>query len=356
MKRFQQSVRTLLAGAVVSGTCSLPALAQSPAEFYKGKTVSMLVGSAPGGGYATYAGVLARHYGQHIPGTPSVVAKSMPGAGSLKATSIIYNKSPRDGTELAAIFMAAPMEPLIGEQGKDFDATKLIYVGSLNTETSICIGWHTAGFTKFEDVLAKEMIVGASGWTSSIRQYPTVLKNVLGAKFRVISGYDGSAEARLAMEKGETHGICGIQWSSFATSHLDWVRDKKVHILVQLAPDPLPELEKLGVPIIWKFVKTPEQERALRVIFSQLKFGRPYILPPGVPADRVKAMRDAFMAAAKDPALLAEAEKAKIGIDAVSGEDVQKLVTEVYKTPPADVERAKKALGTESEAETVKKK
>lgn len=347
MRNTTRPMAAALAGLIAAGATA--AQAQTPAEFYKGKTVSILVGSAPGGGYATYAGVLSRHYAKHIPGNPTIVAKSMPGAGSLKATSIIYNKSPRDGTEMAAIFMGAVVEPLIGDQGKDFDATKLVYVGSLNIETSICIAWHTSGFEKFEDLYNKEMVVGASGWTSSIRQYPTVLKNLLGVKFRVIAGYEGSGEARLAMEKGETHGICGIQWSSFATSHADWIRDKKVKILLQMAPDNHPELDKLGVPNVWKFVKTPDQERALRVIFTQLKFGRPYVLPPGTPEDRVKALRDAFMATAKDAAFLAEAEKAKIGVEPVSGEEVQKLVAEVFKTPPADALRAKQALGTKPE-------
>ncbi len=338
-----------LAVFAIGTAVALPAgsaCAQSPAEFYKGKSISILVGSSPGGGYATYAGVLERHYSRHIPGNPNIIAKSMPGAGSLKATSVIYNKSPKDGTEMAAIFMGAVVEPLIGDQGKTFDANKLVYVGSLNRETSICISWHASGIKSFEELFQKEMVVGASGWTSSIRQYPTVLKNLLGAKFRVISGYEGSSEARLAMEKGETQGICGLQWSSFATSHADWIKEKKVNILLQMAPDSHPDLDKLGVPNVWKYVKTPDQERALRVIFTQLKFGRPYILPPGVPADRVKALRDAFMATAKDPAFLADAEKAKIGIDAVSGDEVQKLVADVYKTPAADVQRAKAALGT----------
>ncbi|MGE3710442.1 MAG: hypothetical protein AB7G35_12275, partial [Hyphomicrobiaceae bacterium] len=185
-----------------------------------------------------------------------------------------------------------------------------------------------------------------SGWSSSIRQYPTVLNNVLGTKFKVIAGYQGSGTAQIAMEKGETQGICGLQWSSFSTTHPDWLRDKKVRILVQLAPKSLPDLDKLGVPIIWKFVKNKEQERALRLIFDQQVFGRPYIMPPGVPADRVAMLRKAFMDTAKDPAFLADAQRAKLPIDALSGAEVQEAVAELYKASPADAERAKKALGT----------
>ena len=331
---------------VIAALTGSPVMAQSPAEFYKGKSLSLLVGGSPGGGYATYAGVLSRHMHKHIPGNPSVVAKSMPGAGSLKATQFLYNKAPRDGTHFAAVFMGVVMEPLLGEKGDLFDANKLIYVGSLNRETSMCVAWHKSGITKFEDLFSKELVVGASGWTSSIRQYPTVMKNILGAKFRVISGYKGSRGARLAMEKEETGGICGLQWSSFATSHSDWIRDKKVHVLLQMAPQSHPDLDKMGVPNVWKFVKTKDQERALRVIFAQLQFGRPYILPPGVSTDRVAALRKAFMDTAKSAEFLAEANRAKIGIDPVSGSDVQKMVAEVYKSAPADIARAKKALGT----------
>ena len=343
MKSTVVSACAVAAFAVATGSIQPAGAADN---FYEGKTLTLLVGGAPGGGYAAYANLFARHLGKYIPGNPTVVAKSMPGAGSLKATKIIYNVSPKDGTEMAAIFMGAVMEPLIGTQGKDFDATKLTYLGSLNRETSICIAWHTSGFDKFDDLFKKEMVVGASGWSSSIRQYPTVMNNVLGTKFKVISGYKGSGGAQLAMEKGETQGICGLQWSSFSASHPDWLRDKKVKILLQMGPESVPELDKLGVPTVWKYVKTKEQERALRLIFAQLAFGRPYILPPGVPAERVAVLRKAFMEAAKDPEFLADAKKAKISVDPLSGENVQKLVAEVYKASPADAARASKALGT----------
>lgn len=339
--------KTLLLSATamamgVAGNAS----AQSPAEFYKGKQVTLLVGGSPGGGYATYAGVLARHIGRHIPGNPNVVAQSMPGAGSLKATKLLYNRSDRDGTVMAAVFMGAIVEPLLGEQGKEFDATKFSYVGSLNRETSICVAWHTAPVKRFQDLLdGKQLVVGASGWTSSIRQFPTVLKNILGANFKVISGYKGSRGARLAMERGETTGICGLQWSSFSTSHKQWIDEGKVRILVQLAPKPHPELQKMGVPIIWDFVKNKDKAAALKLLFAQLDFGRPYIMPPGVPKDRLAAMRKAFMETAKDPKFLAEAKRSKIGVDAVPGEEVEQTVKEVYSAPKELALKVKNALG-----------
>jgi tripartite-type tricarboxylate transporter receptor subunit TctC len=339
---------TVAALGIAALAAASPAVAETPAEFYKGKTVTLIVGSAPGGGYATYAGVLSRHMGRHIPGSPNVVQQMMPGAGSLKATKLLYARSKKDGTVLAAVFMGAIVEPLLGDQGKEYDATKFGYVGSLNRETSMCVSWHTAPVKAFADLFQKDkkLVVGASGWTSSIRQYPTVLKNILGANFEVISGYDGSAGARIAMERGETMGICGLQWSSFATSHRDWIDQKKVNVLVQLATSPHPEMTKLGIPMVWDFVKKPEDREALKLMFAQLDFGRPYIMPPGVPADRLQAMRKAFLDTANDPKFLDEAKRAKIGVDPVSGEEVTKIVLDLYKTTtPELAKRVKDSLG-----------
>lgn len=326
-----------------------PAGADPVADFYKGKTVTLLVGGAAGGGYAIYANILAHHMAQHIPGNPRIIAQDYNGAGSLKAMKVVYNRSPRDGTVFAAVFMGAVMEPMLGDKGAEFDATKLTYVGSLNRETSICVAWHTSPIKAFDDVFKREMIVGASGWTSSVRQFPTVLDNVIHTKFKVISGYKGTQEVGLAVEKGETQGICGYQWSSFSSGFPSWLADNKVRILVQLAADPHPELTKLGVPMIWKYVKNEADERVLRLIFSQNTFGRPYVMPPGVPAERVAAMRAAFMATTKDPAFLAEAKRSKIEVNPASGEEVEKLVKKLYTASPEDVKRAKAALGTKPE-------
>ncbi len=192
-------------GAVLGGAIlAAPAIAESPAEFYKGKSVTLLVGGSPGGGYATYAGILGRHMGRHIPGKPRIVNKSMPGAGSLKALKVLYKRSKRDGSIFAAVFQGALMEPLLGTRGVEFDALKLNYIGELNSEPKICFSWHTSKVKRFEDLQTMEMIVGASGSTSGLFQYATVLKNVLGAKLKVIAGYKGSAGVSLAMQRGET--------------------------------------------------------------------------------------------------------------------------------------------------------
>ena len=308
--------------------------------------VDFIIGSAPGGGYGIYASVLARHIGKHLPGQPAVVGRNLDGAGSLVAANLLYNKAPKDGTTFGALFMGAVVEPLLGEVSQThFDPRKFHFIGSANRESSVCVAWHTSPIQTFKDTFEKELIVGSSGVTSSIGQYPTLLNNVLGTKFKVVAGYPGSREAALAMEKGEMTGICGIQWTSFETSYRHWLDDKKVRILVQIsAPEGNPALNAMGVPKVWEFVKSDETRQTLGVILNQQSFGRPYVLPPGVPADRVEAFRNAFDATMKDPAFLEEAKKAKLAVDPVPGAEVQKIVAQIYETPRAQVERARAAL------------
>lgn len=341
--------RSLLASGLILASAAGGAAAQTKSDveaFFAGKNIDFIVGARPGGGYGTYATLLSRHLGRHMPGQPNIVAKNMDGAGSLIAANFLNNRAPRDGTAFAALFMGAIMEPLIGDASKAlFDPRKFSFIGSANRETSVCVAWHTAPVQSFKEMFEKELIIGTSGVTSSIRQYPTVLNNVLGTKFKMITGYPGSLDAALAMEKGETQGICGIQWSSFNTGHKHWLDEKKVRIIAQISsPEGDPELNKRGITKVWDFVKSDADRQTLNVIFSQLEFGRPYVLPPEVPKDRVAAYRAAFDAVVKDPAFLEEAKKLKISIDPVSGAQVQKLVEEIYSTPPAQVQRAKAAL------------
>jgi tripartite-type tricarboxylate transporter receptor subunit TctC len=346
-------IKTYLSALVIAGGaaagCALAtnaAAQEDPAKFFAGKTIDFIIGSSPGGGYATYAMALSHHLGKHLPGNPSVVGRNLPGAGSLVAANLLYNKAPKDGLTFGALFMGAVMEPLLGDKAQaQFDPRKFNFVGSANRETSICVAWHDSPIKTFQDMFEKEMIVGSSGVTSSIGQYPMVLNNVLDTKFKVVSGYPGSHQAALAVEKGEMQGICGMQWTSFITNFQHWLDNKKVRIIAQIsAPEGDPTLNKMGVPKVWDYVKNEEDRKTLEVIFSQLDFGRPYVLPPGVPAERVEAYRKAFEATMKDPEFLAEAAKLKLNIDPLSGAEVQKLVEQVYATPPALVERARAAL------------
>ncbi|MDB5571242.1 MAG: hypothetical protein JWN93_2425 [Hyphomicrobiales bacterium] len=343
--RFIETLMAAGAAALLAAPVHAQALNDNE-KFFTGMNVNFLVGSAPGGGYGIYASALSRHIGKHLPGKPNIVARNLDGAGSLTAANLLYNKLPKDGSTFGALFMGAIMEPLIGDASATlFDPRKFIYIGSANRETSICVAWHTSGVETFEDMFSKELIVGTSGVTSSIRQYPTVLNNVMGTKFKMITGYPGSREAALAMERGETSGICGIQWTSFISNYQPWLEQKKVRIIAQISsPDGDPLLNRMGVPTIFNYVKTEADRKTLGVIFNQLEFGRPYVLPPGTPPQRVEAYRKAFDETMKDPEFLAEAEKLKLGVDPVSGADVQKLVESIYATPEAEVARARAAL------------
>jgi tripartite-type tricarboxylate transporter receptor subunit TctC len=318
--------------------------AQGPADFYKGKTVEVIVGSSVGGGYDIYGRLVARHLGKHIPGNPTVVAKNMEGAGGLRLANWLYNVAPKDGTVIGTYGRGIPFDPILGGKNAQFDATKYNWIGSANDEVSICVAWKGAGVTTFEELLTKELIVGGTGATADSDLFPKVINGVFGTKMRVISGYPGGNDITLAMERGEVKGRCGWSWSSVKTSHSNWVEDKTLNILVQLSLEKHPDLP--NVPLVMDFAKSDEQKHILRLVFARQVMGRPFAAPPSVPADRVTALRKAFMDVMKDPELLAEADKAQLEITAVSGEAIQKLVQEVYDTPAEVQKKAASLLST----------
>ena len=305
--------------------------AQTPAEFYKGKTVELMVGSSVGGGYDIYGRLLARHLGKHIPGRPTVIPKNMEGAGGLRLANWLYNVAPKDGTVIGTFGRGIPFDPILAGRAAQFDANKFNWIGSMNDEVSICVAWQDAGITKFEDLFTTELIVGGTGSTAGSDIYPKVINGVLGTKMRVISGYPGGNDITLAMQRGEVKGRCGWSWSSVKTNHRPWIEDKTLKILFQLALERHPDLPE--VPLVIDLAKSDEQKQILKLVFAQQVLGRPFAAPVGVPADRVAALRQAFMDTMKDPELLAEAEKAQLEITPVSGEAIQKLVREVYEIP-----------------------
>lgn len=339
-------MRTKVAVSAIAAvlSCALPASAQDADKFFAGKQIELVIGTTPGGGYDTYARLVARHMGSYIPGKPTLIAKNMPGAGSNKATGYIYTVAPKDGTSIGAVFPGAIVEPLLGNSANvQHDSTKLIYLGSANNEVFICIGRSDAPVQKFEDAFSKEMILGSSATGGSTRDFPALLNNMLGTKFTLVSGYPGSKEITLAVERGEVQGACGYGWSSLIAQNADLLNSGKVRVLAQETLRSHPTLDKMGVPLTISFAKTDEQKQVLELVYSQLVFGRPYVLPPGVPADRVTTLRRAFDATMKDKALVAEAAKAQIDVDSVTGEDVQKVVEKMFAAPKEIVERAKKA-------------
>jgi tripartite-type tricarboxylate transporter receptor subunit TctC len=322
----------ILAALPVSGW------AQNPAEFYKGKTVELFIGYSAGGGYDIYARMLARHMGKYIPGNPTVIPKNMEGAGSLRLANWLYNVGPKDGTAFGTIGRGTGFDPLFGNKSAQFDAAKFSWIGSANNEVSVCVAWHTTGITKFEDLLNKEMVVGGTSASADTDQFPKITNGVLGTKMRVITGYPGGNDIGLAMERGEVQGRCGWSWSSVKSTHQQWYDQKKFHVLVQLALSKHPDLP--NIPLITDLAKTDEQRQILKLIFARQVMGRPFLAPPGLPAERVRALRKAFMDTMNDKDFLADTEKAQMEITPVSGDQIEKLVREIFATPPEIAQRA----------------
>jgi tripartite-type tricarboxylate transporter receptor subunit TctC len=312
--------------------------------FYRGKTVTITVGSAPGGGYDTYARLVGRHLGRHIPGNPTIVVQNIPGAGSNKAASYVALQSPRDGTAIGAIQSGAVLQPLISDQPIPHDPSKFVMLGSANSSVYFCVVRSDAPVKTFQETFDKEVIIGTSGEGATLREFPILLVNVLGVKLRLIGGYAGSREIMVAMERGEVQGMCGMDWSSFLTQQRDWISGGFVRLLAQEDLRGHPEMNKLGVPLTISFAKTAEDRQIMEMIYSQNLFGRPYLVPPGVPADRVAGLRKAFATMLEDKALLADAEKFGLDIAPMGGEELQALVARLYALPPKVIERAKQSL------------
>jgi tripartite-type tricarboxylate transporter receptor subunit TctC len=315
------------------------------AAFYKGKQINLIVGSSAGGGYDTYARLLGRHLGKYIPGNPVIVPSNMPGAGSNAAAAHIYAVAPKDGTVIGAVQTAAVLDPLFGDKARmKHDASKFIYLGSATIDYYICVVRADAPVKTFQDALAREVIIGASQPGTSTRDFPALLNNAVGTKFRIVSGYPGTREITLAIEKGEVQGLCGFSWSSLSVQHPDWLQNGFIRVLVQEHDKGHPDVNRMGVPLAVDFAKSPQDRQIMELIYSSEIFGRPYILPPGVPADRMAALRKAFMDALRDPDLRAEGEKLGLDLDPISGEKLQEIAEKIYATPPDIVERAKQAV------------
>jgi tripartite-type tricarboxylate transporter receptor subunit TctC len=331
------------AAALVALAASETARAQDAATFFRGKQINVYVGSSAGGGYDTYARLLARRFGSFIPGNPSVVPQNMPGAGSNKLASFIYTVAPKDGTAIGAIFSGAILQPLLGDPVQH-DPSKFIYLGNANTEVFLCVSRKDAPVQTFADVLKTELIVGATNEGGSSRDFTAMLDNLLGAKLRIVTGYPGSNEMLLALERNEVQGVCGLGWSSIAPQRARLLDSGLARVLVQLANTGHPELNRMGVPLAIDFAKNDEDRKAMELVFSQLTFGRPFILPPGVPAERVATLRRAFVAALQAPDAVAEARGMALDLDPLAGEAVQTEVAKAYAMPARVAERARQSL------------
>ncbi len=316
--------------------------ADSVASFYQGRTVTIDIGYSAGGGYDIYARVLARHLGDHIPGNPSVIPQNMPGAGSLKALNYLYNIAPKDGTVLATFARGLAMQPLLDQQGIEFDAQKLNWIGSITNEVSVCAFRSDSGIATWQDMLTKSYTVGGTGSGSDTDVFPNVLRNLFHMKMKLATGYPGGEDVALALERGEVNGRCGWSWSSLMSRNRALYDEKQIVVPVQLSLQKHEDLP--NVPLVMDLMTDPNQEAALKLIFGRQTMARPYAAPPGLPGDRVRALRAAFDDTLKDPAFLAEAKQADLEVRPVSGEAVQNLVAEIYRSPPEVVKIAAEAI------------
>ena len=341
LTRFSASVA--MAGLLTVLDIMPARAADAVADFYKGRTVQVLVGFGPGGGYDLYARTLARYLGRHIPGNPTMVPQNMPGAGGIKAMNYLYNVARKDGTVIGTFARGLPIEPLLGHaQGTQFDATKFGWVGSISNEVSVCAFWGTSGIKTWKDFQTKPTTLGASAAGADSEIFPTVLRNLFHLPTRVLTGFsNGGADINLGMERGEVTGRCGWSWSSLLSQSKSLLDGKKINIVLQLAlqkHDDLPD-----VPSVMDLPTTPQNKAALKLIVSRQSIARPFAAPPGLPPERLMALRVAFDATMKDPQFLAEAKRLELEVRPVSGVEVEKLIKEIYATPPDVVKLAAQA-------------
>lgn len=317
--------------------------AQPAAEFFRGKTVTIVVGFPAGGGYDANSRVLARHMGRFIPGNPSVVASNMPGAGSLVAANHMYNAAPKDGTTFVIIASSVAVEPFLKNTQARFDPLKFGWLGSMSQEASYCGVWNRPGnAANWQEVMTKETVFGGGAPSAITSQHPQILRNVLKANIKIITGYQGSRDINLAMQRGEVHGTCGMFSSSIKTSWNREVSAGDLRLVMQVGPRK--SLEFGDVPHVFDFAKTDDDRAVLDFHFGQLLMSRPYATPPGVPEDRLAALRAAFSATMKDPEFLAEAKKAGLDIDPVTPEQINALLTKFANFPEHIIAKAKQAI------------
>jgi tripartite-type tricarboxylate transporter receptor subunit TctC len=341
MRTTSMAIATALVVLVGGLTLGAGALAEAIADFYKGRAIDLYIGYSVGGAYDLYARVIGRHLGAHIPGNPTLVPKNLEGAGSLRLANYLYRVAPRDGSAIGTIGRGIAFDPLLIGQGDAFEAQKFNWIGSANNEVSVCVAMRQSGIASFDDLLTKELTVGGTGSSADTDQFPRVLNSVLGTHFKIVQGYPGGNDVNIAMERGEVQGRCGWSWSSVKSTHKSWIDDKRMIVLMQLSLAKHPELP--DVPLAIDFAKTDEQRQILKMIFARNVMGRPYLAPPNVPAERIAALRDAFMATMTDRDFLGEAAKTGLEINPVAGAAVENLVKEVYATPVDIIAKAKAA-------------
>ncbi|MFN3892293.1 MAG: Bug family tripartite tricarboxylate transporter substrate binding protein [Beijerinckiaceae bacterium] len=338
MVRLAKAACLVIAGMALAG----PVAAQTAvSDFYKGRTVAIIVGFPPGGGYDVYARVLSRHIGRHIPGSPTIVVQNMPGAGSLNLANHIYSVAPKDGSVLGSVESGAPFEFFYDGKGVRFDPLKFAWIGGLNEDTSTCGVWHTSAAKTFLDLRKHEAPFAGTGPSAPPEVESKVSNDVLGTKIKLILGYRGLGDVYAAIEKGELEGSCGITWSSVTAVKPDWLKEGKWRTLVQIAGKRHKDLP--GVPLLTEFAQNDADRQVLELVGLPNLVGRPYMTAPGTPAERVQALRAAFASTMKDTAFLADAAQAKLPIDPVSAERIEQILADTAKMPKDVIARMVKS-------------
>lgn len=330
--------------ALIAGPLA-PASFATAEEFYAGKTIEILIGSGVGGGYDRYARTVMHHMVRRIPGKPTYVPRNQPGAGSMKTAEYLSTMAPKDGTSIALLQPGALFEPLVNDKLKfRYDPAQLSMIGSANSGTRVCVTYHTSKIKTFDDALKIPAMMGGNSPGSSTTDYALMLRHLAGAKFNVVDGYNSTSLVVLAIERGELDGVCGFDTASFASQKPDWYNTNLTQMIVQVGIEPDPELERMGVPSIWKYVSGRNRDVA-ELILSQQEFHRPFVAPPGVAPAQLAILRTAFNETMKDADFLADAKKAQLDIAPKTGEAIGSLLAKVYAAPKDLIEEARKALG-----------
>jgi tripartite-type tricarboxylate transporter receptor subunit TctC len=333
-----RAVAVVAAAGAAFGAAAARA-ADPVADFYSGKNVQLVIGYAPGGGYDVYARALARYMGRHIPGHPSIVVQNMPGAGSIKAANYLYNIASKDGTAFGGFSRGAFLDPLLGRaDGVQYVAAKYGWLGSISNEVGVCAFRADSGVATWQDMQKKSYVIGSTGAGADSDVFPTVLRKMFGLPMKVVTGYHSAADVVLAITRKEVDGRCGWSWSSMMTWNKNLYQTKAVNVALQLASQKLAELP--DTPSIVEVARDADQQAALKLILSRQTMARPYVAPPGIPPERLAALRAAFDATMTDPDFLADAQRQDLEVRPVSGREADALITEIYASPPAVVKLA----------------
>jgi hypothetical protein len=341
MHKLGTTGKSLLLVAAVAMSASI-ARAENAVDFFKGRSISMIIGYSVGGGYDAYARLLAHHIGRHIPGEPSIVPQQMTGAGSLRAANYLFSVALKDGSVLGTFSRSMGIAPLLGQA--EFDSRKFTWLGSMTDDDTTCVTWNSSPIKTWSDFLSKPSKLGGLGADADPDIWALLYKNVFGAKARLVSGYPGTNDVVLAMERGEVDGLCGLSWSTIKTRHAEWLTGHAVNIIVQAALKKEPEIA--AVPLATDLVSGPEQLQIIRLLLASQAMARPFAAPPELAADRKSALIAAFDATMRDADFLAEAQKLNFEIHPVSAATIDSLLAEVYATPKDVLSRAAKAISS----------